>query len=97
MRVPLKDTTLPRGGGPDGLSPIGVQKDTVVGFSTVYLHRNPAQYPPVSTQFPPVMEFSPERWEKWTPRPWQYIPFSGGPRICIGVSRLSVGSLYFNV
>ncbi|KAL8721706.1 MAG: hypothetical protein Q9225_001656 [Loekoesia sp. 1 TL-2023] len=84
MRVPLKDTTLPRGGGPDGLSPIGVKKDTVVGFATVYLQRNPAQYPPVSAQFPPVMEFSPERWEKWTPRPWQYIPFSGGPRICIG-------------
>ncbi|KAL9600753.1 MAG: hypothetical protein Q9219_002994 [cf. Caloplaca sp. 3 TL-2023] len=84
MRVPLKDTTLPRGGGPDGLSPIGVKKGTVVGYATIYLHRNPAQYPPASASFPPVTEFSPERWETWTPRPWQYIPFNGGPRICIG-------------
>ncbi|KAL8943420.1 MAG: hypothetical protein Q9216_001058 [Gyalolechia sp. 2 TL-2023] len=84
MRVPLKDTTLPRGGGRDGLSPIGVKKETVIGYSTIYLHRNPAQYPPVSASFAPVMEFSPERWDKWAPRPWQYIPFNGGPRICIG-------------
>ncbi|KAI4259583.1 MAG: hypothetical protein LQ352_000651 [Teloschistes flavicans] len=86
MRVALKDTSLPRGGGSDGQSPIGVLKDTVVGYSTIYLHREPAQYPPVSACFPPVMQFSPERWEKWTPRAWQYIPFNGGPRICIGVS-----------
>ncbi|KAI4191103.1 MAG: hypothetical protein L6R41_000324 [Letrouitia leprolyta] len=84
MRVPLKDTTLPRGGGHDGLSPIGLKKETVVGYSVIYLQRNPAYYPPVSASFAPVMEFSPERWENWTPRPWQYIPFNGGPRICIG-------------
>ncbi|KAL9029491.1 MAG: hypothetical protein Q9196_002274 [Gyalolechia fulgens] len=84
MRVPLKNTTLPRGGGPDGLSPIGVMKETVVGWSTMSLQRNPARYPAASASFAPVMEFSPERWEKWTPRPWQYIPFNGGPRICIG-------------
>ena len=29
-------------------------------------------------------QFSPERWEIWTPKTWQYIPFNGGPRICIG-------------
>lgn len=90
MRVPLKDTTLPRGGGRDGLSAIGVKKETVVGYSTIYLQRNPGQYPPVSASFAPVLEFSPERWEKWAPRPWQYIPFNGGPRICIGVSRAYV-------
>ncbi|KAL8966211.1 MAG: hypothetical protein Q9183_003471 [Haloplaca sp. 2 TL-2023] len=84
MRIALKDTTLPRGGGSDGHSPIGVLEDTVIGYSALYLHCDPAQYPPVSEAFHPVKEFSPERWEKWTPRPWQYIPFNGGPRICIG-------------
>lgn len=86
MRIALKNTSLPRGGGPDGHSPIGVLKDTVVGYAPIYLHRDPAQYPPVSDFSPPVLEFVPERWERWTPRPWQYIPFNGGPRICIGVS-----------
>ena len=28
-------------------------------------------------------EFKPERWEKLRPS-WEYLPFSGGPRICIG-------------
>ncbi|KAI4104041.1 MAG: hypothetical protein L6R37_003523 [Teloschistes peruensis] len=84
MRVALKETSLPRGGGSDGHSAIGVLKDTIIGYSPMYLHRESAQYPAESTSFPPVMQFSPERWERWTPRPWQYIPFNGGPRICIG-------------
>lgn len=33
---------------------------------------------------PTVNEFDPSRWEKWTPMPWAYIPFNGGPRICLG-------------
>lgn len=86
MRVALKETSLPRGGGSDGHSAIGVLKDTIIGYSPMYLHRESAQYPAESTSFPPVMQFSPERWERWTPRPWQYIPFNGGPRICIGVN-----------
>jgi len=28
-------------------------------------------------------EFNPERWDKLRPG-WEYIPFSGGPRICLG-------------
>lgn len=24
------------------------------------------------------------RWDTWTPKSWTYIPFNGGPRICIG-------------
>ena len=33
---------------------------------------------------PTVGEFNPSRWETWTPVPWTYIPFNGGPRICLG-------------
>ncbi|KAI4110969.1 MAG: hypothetical protein LQ339_000971 [Xanthoria mediterranea] len=84
LRVALKDTSLPRGGGADGLSPVGVRKDTTIVYSTRHLQLNPSMYPAVSASSPPVLEFCPERWETWTPRPWQYLPFNGGPRICIG-------------
>jgi cytochrome P450 len=33
---------------------------------------------------PTVDEFIPSRWATWTPTPWTYIPFNGGPRICLG-------------
>ncbi|KAL8688848.1 MAG: hypothetical protein Q9218_005337 [Villophora microphyllina] len=85
IRVSNIDTTLPRGGGKDGLSPVGIPKATPVVYSPMYLHRaDRSQYPPISAQFPDIMTFSPERWEVWTPRPWSYIPFNGGPRVCIG-------------
>lgn len=84
VRAALKDTLLPRGGGPDGTQPLAVLKDTPVGYSTLIMQRREDLYPPVSENFRPVLEFSPERWYHWQPKPWQYIPFNGGPRICIG-------------
>ncbi len=84
VRMSLRPTTLPRGAGPDGLEPIGIPKDTAIGYSTLVMHRRRDLYPPVSPTFPDVMSFSPERWDHWTPKSWQYIPFNGGPRICIG-------------
>ncbi|KAK2610967.1 hypothetical protein N8I77_004352 [Diaporthe amygdali] len=84
VRTALKDTLLPRGGGPDGTQPLAVRKDTPVGYSTLLMQRREDLYPPVSKDFKPVEEFSPERWYTWQPKPWQYIPFNGGPRICIG-------------
>lgn len=84
VRLALHDTTLPTGGGPDGLQPIGVLKDTPIGYSTLCMQRRPDIYPPPSETFPPVLDFAPERWEHWTPKSWTYIPFNGGPRICIG-------------
>jgi cytochrome P450 len=84
VRLALHDTTLPRGGGPDGDQPLAVLKDTSVGFSTLLLHRREDIYPPPSAEFPDHATYCPDRWFHWQPRPWEYIPFNGGPRICIG-------------
>ncbi|KAI1279982.1 cytochrome P450 [Xylaria sp. FL0933] len=84
VRLALKDTTLPRGGGPDGTQPIAVLKDTPIAYSTLVMQRRRDLYPETSEKFPDPAEYCPDRWFSWQPRPWQYIPFNGGPRICIG-------------
>ena len=84
MRLALHDTTLPHGGGPDGSLPLAVLKDTPVGYSTLLMQRRDDLYPPIGPDFPDPQRFAPERWSVWQPRPWLYIPFNGGPRICIG-------------
>jgi cytochrome P450 len=84
VRFALKDTTLPSGGGPDGQQPVAVLKGTPVGYSVLVMQRRADLYPPPESGFPAVDKYVPERWEKWTPKPWTYVPFNGGPRICIG-------------
>lgn len=96
VRHSLKNTTLPRGGGPDGKDPIGVRGDTRIVYSTMYMQRRPDLYPPPPNPLSPNNEksttayhdpskFIPDRWlSGWQPKPWQFIPFNGGPRICIG-------------
>jgi cytochrome P450 len=89
VRVALNDTTLPRGGGKDGMEPVAVLKDTPIGYSTLILqHRAdlyPSHYPSDPEKaFPDPEKFDPSRWNSWTPKSWTYVPFNGGPRICIG-------------
>lgn len=88
VRLALRDTTLPRGGGPDGRQPVAVLKDTPIAYSTLLMQRRPDLYPPpdeaAARGLPPPDAFAPDRWSRWQPRPWHYIPFNGGPRICIG-------------
>jgi cytochrome P450 len=44
-------------------------------------------YPPISDSFPyDPLDWVPERWATWTPKAWTFIPFNGGPRICIGMN-----------
>ena len=89
LRTAIEDTTLPRGGGDDGLQPVGVPKGTFIGYSPIIMHRRrdlyPATYSDGKTPFPDPAQFVPERWlGGWMPKSWHYIPFNGGPRICIG-------------
>jgi cytochrome P450 len=92
VRTALTDTTLPRGGGKDGMQPIGITRGTLITYSTFIMQRREDMYPKkifsreddMKKTFPDPMAFVPERWEEWTPKPWTYIPFNGGPRICIG-------------
>jgi cytochrome P450 len=72
-----KDTYLPVGGGRDGKDAVFIPKGGEVFYSVYSMHRLPEVYGPDAT------EYRPERWEKLKPG-WAYIPFNGGPRICIG-------------
>ncbi|RAL67971.1 hypothetical protein DID88_008695 [Monilinia fructigena] len=77
FRVSNKDTTLPRVGGKDGKSKVFVKKGSVVEYSSYALHRREDIWGE------DVNEFKPERWEA-RKGGWEYLPFNGGPRICLG-------------
>jgi cytochrome P450 len=81
VRAALTDTVLP---GPPGQPNIVLLEGDAVVYSTLAMQRRRDLYPPESPTFADPAIFSPERWESWTPRPWQYVPFNGGPRICVG-------------
>ncbi|PHH74638.1 hypothetical protein CDD83_4542 [Cordyceps sp. RAO-2017] len=83
-RLALADTTLPRGGGPDGSRPVAVLKDTPVSYSPLVMQRRPDLYPPASAALADPATWSPERWAGWSPRAHEYIPFNAGPRVCVG-------------
>ncbi|KAK8257876.1 cytochrome P450 [Phyllosticta capitalensis] len=76
-RLATTDTVLPVGGGPNGTSPIFVRRGTAVVYSTYTLHRRRDVWGPDAD------EFRPERWEGLKVG-WEYLPFNGGPRICVG-------------
>lgn len=76
-REAVQDTTLPYGGGEDGNAPLLVSKGTVVLYNVHSMHRDENVFGD------DVDEFRPERWEGLRPG-WGYLPFNGGPRICIG-------------
>ncbi|OTA00262.1 Cytochrome P450, putative [Trichoderma parareesei] len=76
-REASKDTVLPYGGGEDGNSPLLIKKGNLVMYNIYAMHRDAHVFGPDPE------EFVPERWNGLRPG-WGYLPFNGGPRICIG-------------
>ncbi|KAK1756234.1 cytochrome P450 [Echria macrotheca] len=73
-------TTLPVGGGPDGKSPVMVRPGEGVGYCVYAMHRRKDIYGEDAEQF------RPERWDGGALKNvgWGYLPFNGGPRLCLG-------------
>ncbi|KAL8900648.1 MAG: hypothetical protein Q9207_005594 [Kuettlingeria erythrocarpa] len=76
-RMAVADTVLPLGGGQDGKSPLFIPAGTTVGWHLYTIQRRRDLYGDDAD------EFKPERWETLRPN-WEYLPFNGGPRICLG-------------
>lgn len=76
-RESLEDTVLPRGGGPDGSNPVFLPK----GQRLMILVYAMQQRCDIWGDDPEV--FRPERWED-RKAGFEFIPFGGGPRKCVG-------------
>jgi cytochrome P450 len=86
-RSALRDTTLPRGGGPDGASPIFVRQGTQILIPKYAIQHRPDIWGEDAE------DFRPERWEGRKVG-WEWVPFGGGPRKCLGrKSRLTIRPL----
>ena len=80
VREATKTTLIPRRGGQDGQSPLLVRKGFSIGFSPYHMHRSKEVYGEDAN------EFRPERWEgpELKNIGFGFMPFHGGPRICLG-------------
>jgi cytochrome P450 len=87
-RDALQDTTLPVGGGPSQEQPIFIAKGTMVQTSFYALHREPAVFGKDTE------EFFPERWRGIQPKQWEYVPFGGGQRACLGKGKVLAESAF---
>ncbi|KAF2197371.1 cytochrome P450 [Delitschia confertaspora ATCC 74209] len=79
-RAALRTTVLPVGGGENGKSPVLVRRGEAVGYCVYAMHRRKDIYGEDAE------EFRPERWEEESMKDigWAYLPFNGGPRVCLG-------------
>jgi cytochrome P450 len=77
-RVALRDTTIPKGGGKEGAFPAFVGRGDIVIVCLYALQRDSAVFGADADSF------RPERWDTVRPKHWDFMPFSGGPRVCPG-------------
>ncbi|KKA22030.1 Cytochrome P450 [Rasamsonia emersonii CBS 393.64] len=78
IREAKRDTTLPKGGGPDGQMPVPILAGEQVIYSVIGLQRRPDIVGEDADQW------RPDRYNTWTPQTWEFLPFNHGPRICLG-------------
>ncbi|KAL3467098.1 cytochrome P450 [Aspergillus heterothallicus] len=76
-RAAVRDTSLPQGGGPDGKSPVYVRAGQNIIYSVFVMHRQKELFGEDAEVF------NPDRWVDRRPG-WEYLPFNGGPRVCLG-------------
>ncbi|KIV96329.1 hypothetical protein PV10_00210 [Exophiala mesophila] len=76
-RRAVRDTTIPRGGGPDGTAPLYIKEGQEVNYVVHIMHHRKDIWGPDADEFNP---------ERWVGRKvgWEFLPFNGGPRICLG-------------
>lgn len=89
-RWAYKDTVLPTGGGPDGTDPVFIPKNSSVDYCVYLTQRRRDIWGPDAD------EFRPERWEGRKVG-WEFLPFNGGPRICLGQQFALTESSYVTV
>ncbi|KAI1130598.1 cytochrome P450 alkane hydroxylase-like protein [Nemania abortiva] len=77
-RMALYDNSLPVGGGPNQDERVFVPKGTRVQVAYYALHRDPRVFGE------DVETFRPERWDTISPGQWEFMPFGGGMRGCLG-------------
>jgi cytochrome P450 len=91
IREAYHDCILPTGGGPEGKSPIYVPAHSRFDANFAVLHRHKDIWGLDAD------EFKPERWESFKPKAWEFIPFGGGPRACVGRQKSLMETSYLLV
>ncbi|GAB0140012.1 hypothetical protein EsHS_00000650 [Epichloe bromicola] len=89
-RTAIRDTVIPRGGGPDGLSPVLVLKGQRVMLELYAKLNDPAVWGD------DAHEFRPSRFEGRRLK-WDFVAFSGGPRICPAQQQAITQTIYLLV
>lgn len=75
LRTAVRNTVIPMGGGPNGKSPLFVEQGTVIYCNAFCMHHDEDIWGD------DAHIFRPDRWANKRPM-WEFVPFSGGPRIC---------------
>ncbi|KAK7451227.1 hypothetical protein VKT23_012565 [Stygiomarasmius scandens] len=82
VRETIHEETLP---SPDpNLPPLYIPANTRIGYSVFMMHRRKDLWGPDAEEFDPE-RFLDERYKKYlAPKPFIFLPFNAGPRICLG-------------